>query len=321
MERLRQDDPQHFGPYVTLARLDADSTVDSVPERRYLARTAGGERTVLVCAARADADPARWAGDAESTWRHRVPRFLSLTESGSTPEGVPWYGAPYTPLLPLPAVLAAYGGPLPEDVVRRLGAGLAEGLAAAHSMGLTHAGVSPAAVLLTPGGPLLGGFGTVRAGAPGLDPGCLAVELASGGQPHPLGDIFALGAVLAYALTGHTVPERDELPPGLRQLIASCLARDPADRPQSAQALLCELVRPAADGAQDAPAADGAQGAPAAASEWYVLPPVPTLFDHASAPPLPGRVVAALADQSAQLLAVELPAVWEPFPSAAQKVY
>lgn len=113
MERLRHDDPSHVGPYVILARLDSESAERTVPERRYLGRTADGQRTVLVCVPRAGADPSRWAIEAEGARRLSVPRFLRLAEVGGT-AGFPWYAAPYTPALPLPAVLAAYGGRCPR---------------------------------------------------------------------------------------------------------------------------------------------------------------------------------------------------------------
>ncbi|AYV30425.1 Serine/threonine-protein kinase AfsK [Streptomyces sp. ADI95-16] len=307
MERLRHDDPPRLGPYLTLARLDADSADGAVPERRYLARTADGERTVLLCAPlpEAAAAPAAWAMEAELASRLSVPRFLRPASQGSE-AGLPWYAVPYTPVLPLPAALAAHGGPLPEDLVRRLGAALAAGLAAAHARGQAHAGVSPAAVLIGAAGPLLGCFGAVRSaapeGPPGLDPGCLAPELRSGGRPEPLGDVFALGGVLAYAASGHTVPEQSELPPGLRQLVASCLARDPADRPSAPQVL--HALSTTGPARTPAPAA-----APAA-----------TVLDEQAPPPLPGRVVAALAAQSAGLLASELPAA-RPARPAPQKVH
>ncbi|MFI8389915.1 serine/threonine protein kinase [Streptomyces sp. NPDC085540] len=311
MERLRHDDPSHVGPYVILARLDSETAERTVPERRYLGRTADGQRTVLVCVPRVGSDPSRWAIEAEGARRLSLPRLLRVEEVGGT-AGFPWYASPYTPVLPLPAVLAAYGGPLPEDTVRRLGAALAEGLTAAHGRGVTHAGLSPAAVLVTAGGPVLACFGAVRAaapdgtrrtGLPGLDPGCLAVEQASGGAPGPLGDVFALGAVLAYASTGHTVPEQGELPPGLRTLVGSCLSSDPAVRPQSAQEVLGELVFPGTG--------------PAASEAPYVQ--AGTVLDH-GAVPLPGRVVAALAAQSAALLAAELLSPQQPF-AAAEKVH
>ncbi|MER5778497.1 serine/threonine protein kinase [Streptomyces sp. NPDC002039] len=313
MERLRQDDPSRIGPYVILARLDAESAERGVPERRFIARTADGRRTVLLCLPRVGADPSRWAIEAEGARRLDVPRLLPVAEVDGT-AGFPWSSTPYTPVLPLPAALAAYGGPLPEDLVRRLGAGLAEGLADLHDRGFTHAGLSPAAVLLTAGGALLACFGAVRAaapdgtrrsGLPGLDPGCLALEQASGGRPTPPGDVFALGAVLAYASTGHTVPEQSELPPGLRRLIGSCLASAPADRPRSAREVLHGLTGDPADASPGAPAPATAAAGPL---------------------PLPGRIVAALTAQSAALLAAELPGTTEstpppPFPPAAQKVH
>ncbi|MFD7553941.1 serine/threonine protein kinase [Streptomyces sp. NPDC059835] len=313
MDRLQQDDPPLIGPFTTLARLDAESAERTVPDRRYLARSADGERTVLVGCPRVGADPSRWALEAEGARRLALPGLLTVTEVGGT-AGFPWYTAPYTPMLPLPTVLAAYGGPLPEDVVRGLGAVLAQTLTAAHAQGVVHGGLSPAAVLVTPGGPLLSCFGAVRAaapagvaraGLPGLDPGCLAPEEASGAAPPgPLGDLFALGSVLAFASTGHTVPERSELPPGLREAVARCLARDPADRPRSAAELLSLLNAPARVPDPRLPSSPAPTPAPA--------PPAP----------MPGRVVAALAAQSAWLLAAELPTTREPFTTPSpQKVH
>ncbi|MFE2322377.1 serine/threonine protein kinase [Streptomyces sp. NPDC059385] len=309
MDRLRQDDPPQIGPFTTLARLDAESAERTVPDRRYLARSADGERTVLVGIPRVGADPSRWALEAEGARRLALPGLLPVTEVGGT-AGFPWYAAPYTPVLPLPAVLAAYGGPLPEDVVRGLGAALAQTLTAVHAQGVVHGGLSPASVLVTPGGPLQACFGAVRAaapdgvaraGLPGLDPGCLAPEEASGAAaPGQLGDLFALGSVLAFASTGHTVPERGELPAGLREVVGRCLARDPADRPRSAAELLPLL------------------NAPTRVPD----PRLPSAPAPAPPAPMPGRVVAALAAQSAWLLAAELPVAREPFTSPSpQKVH
>lgn len=68
-----------------------------------------------------------------------------------------------------------------------------------------------------------------------LDPGSLPPEQASGGRPRPLGDVYALGATLAFAAAGHTAPERDELPVSIRSLIGRCLSRDPGTRPHPAE--------------------------------------------------------------------------------------
>ncbi|MFB6613164.1 serine/threonine protein kinase [Streptomyces sp. NPDC056367] len=313
MERLRHDDPTQIGPYVTLARLDAESAGPA--ERRYLARTTDGERTVLVCVPRVGADPSRWALEAEGARRLSVPGFLTVAEVGGT-AGFPWYAAPYTPALPLPAVLAAHGGPLPEETVRGLGAALARTLAAAHAQGVTHAGLSPTAVLITPTGPLLTCFGATRASLTGHDPGCLAPEQAAGAAPEPAGDLYALGAVVAYAATGHTVPEQSELPQALRRLTASCLARVPADRPGTAHEVLRELAAPAE---HTGPAR--APRLPAAALPAPPPLPAATVLDPAAPLPLPGRVVAALAAQSGALMAMELPSSQQSFTPISQKVH
>ncbi|MEV8064705.1 serine/threonine protein kinase [Streptomyces sp. NPDC085995] len=317
MEQLRQDDPPWTGPYATLARVDSEREQERTPDRRYLARSADGLRTVMVCLPRSGADPTRWVVEAEGARRQSLPGFLPVTEVGGSATS-PWYATPYLPRLTLPDALAAYGRPLPETAVRALGARLATALAAAHARGVTHAGLSPAAVLLGAEGPRLACFGAVRAaapdgvdrrGAPGLDPGCLAPEQAQGGRPRPLGDIYALGAVLAYGSTGHTVPERAELPASLRPLIAACLSRDPAERP-SAEQMAAELAagstvmggggEPSSGAAQSPPTgrADGpawpvpavpdgrvrpVPATPAAISDAPIRP-VPTVLDGSPAP-------------------------------------
>lgn len=311
MEHLLQDDPHQIGPYAILARFDSKADAPTVPERRYIARSTDGERTVMACLPLVGSDPGRWAVEAEGARRLSPPGFVPVAEVGGT-ASFPWYVTPYVPLLSLPAALATHGGPLPEPCVRSLGAALAATLAAAHAQGVTHAGLVPAAVLLGTEGPYLGCYGAVRSagadgarrrGLPGLDPGCVPPEQAQGGRPRPLGDAYALGAVLAYASTGHTVPERDELPLSLRSLIAACLSRDPAHRPQL-------------DWLADELRADHGQlrNGSTQLSPPSALPGAghrPTVLDSAARPiphpPLPAQIVTALVRQSAELLAAPLP--------------
>ncbi|MBT2508559.1 serine/threonine protein kinase [Streptomyces sp. ISL-98] len=292
-EQPRVDNPRRIGPYHLITRLDpAGPGFPPVPERRFVARSADGDRTVLISAPLETTAPGRFLVEADAARRLLGPWVCPVSEV-SPPSEAPWYASPYLPALPLPVALSVHGGPLPERTVRAVGAALAETLAGAHAMGITHAGLSPAAVLLAGNGPRLTCFGAVRAaapdgdrrtGLPGLEPGSLAPEQASGGRPRPPGDIYALGAVLAYAATGHTVPDRDELPESLRSLIARCLTRDPAGRPTAAEVL-------------------------------HALPPsspAPTATELDSTASLitpgwlPGRVVAAVAHQSAKVLAAEL---------------
>ncbi|MEW1655738.1 MULTISPECIES: serine/threonine protein kinase [unclassified Streptomyces] len=301
-------EPERFdpiGPYLVLSRLDDPASPVPVPERRYLARSADGDRTVLLGAALPGADPDRFRAEAETS-RYLLGPWASPATEVAGAGGTPWHARPYLPVLPLPAALAVHGGPLPERTVRALGAAVAETLIIGHGQGLSHGGVCPAAVLLAADGPRLGCFGAVRAaaadgtprsGLPGLESGSLPPEQAAGGPTLPAGDVHALGATLAYAATGHTVPEREELPAGLRALVAACLARDPAARPRPAE-LLDALVPAAQDGParpSDGAAAPAGRAAAALGPGW-----------------LPGRVIAALARQSAALLAADIPAAHRP---------
>ncbi|MER5460673.1 serine/threonine protein kinase [Streptomyces sp. NPDC002668] len=292
-ERPRVDTPRQIGPYYLITRLDPTGPgFPPAPERRFIARSPDGDRTVLVTAPLEGVDPGRFLVEADAARRLLGP-WVSPVAELSPPSNAPWYASPYLPSLPLPVALAVHGGPLPERTVRAIGTALAETLAGAHATGITHAGLSPAAVLLAGDGPRLTCFGAVRAaapdgeqrsGLPGLEPGSLAPEQASGGRPRPPGDVYALGAVLAYAATGHTVPDRSELPESLRSLISRCLTRDPAARHTAAEVL------------HALPPASPAPAATVLDSSTSLLTPGW----------LPGRVVAAVARQSAEVLAAEL---------------
>nr|WP_225840103.1 serine/threonine protein kinase [Streptomyces sp. NK08204] len=263
-----------------MAALDDPHGTIPVPERRYIARSIDDAHTVVLSVPYPGSDPQRFLVEAETS-RYLLGPCAAPATVIASPAGPAWYAHPYVPVLPLPTALAVHGGPLPERTVRALGVALAETLAILHGQGLTFAGVSPAAVLLAADGPRLTCFGAVRAaapdgtsrsGLPGLEPGSLPPEQAAGGRPRPLGDVYALGATLAYAATGHTTPERDELPPALRAIITRCLSRDPGARPQ-----LVEFIH-----SLTAPSALLTPG-------W-----------------LPGRVIAALVHQSAAVLAAEV---------------
>ncbi|WP_043193460.1 serine/threonine protein kinase [Streptomyces sp. NRRL F-2664] len=303
MEALRHDDPRRVGAYTVLARFDADPET-SAPERAFVVRSGDGD-TLLARLPRPGVDPARWAVEAEGARRLAVSGFLTVGEVGGGAGEPPWCAGPYVPALTLPAALRAHGGPLPDPVVRALGAALARTLATAHAQGVTHAGLSPSAVLLTTDGPRLRCYGAVRAaapdgerrdGLPGLDSGSLAPEPAAGGRPQPPGDVYALGAVLAYAATGHTVPERDELPAFLREPVTACLSRDPDRRPQAHQ-LLMYLEQAAYEATP-----------PVVTAAPTASPSPPASAAAAPAPlPLPASVVVALARQSAEVLAAEPP--------------
>ncbi|MEU6979466.1 serine/threonine protein kinase [Streptomyces sp. NPDC046371] len=276
-------------PYRLVTRLDPSQdrpaphpSPPPVPCRRFIARGTTSDRTVLLTAPLPGADPVLFRAEAEAAQRLAPPWTFPVTETDGAAHGADaWFTTPYVPALPLPVALAVHGGPLPEETVRVIGAALAETLTALHAQGVAHAGVAPASVLLTADGPRLTCFGAARA-TDRVDRAAQAPEQATGGLPRPPGDVYGLGAVLAYAATGHTVPERSELPSALGATITACLTRDPAHRP-SAAALLPALSPPTPHGT--------------------VLGSATTLLTPDWLPP---RVVAALAHQSAALLAADL---------------
>ncbi|GGV11712.1 hypothetical protein GCM10010260_58100 [Streptomyces filipinensis] len=294
---------RRVGPYTLITALDDPRTGLPVPERRHIARSADGRHTVLLSLPRPGADAGRFLAEADGS-RYLLGPCAAPATALAGPGEPAWYSWPYQPVLPLPTALAVHGGPLPERTVRALGVALAETLAVLHGQGLAFAGVSPAAVLLAADRPRLSCFGAVRAaapdgtprsGLPGLEAGSLPPEQASGGRPRPLGDVYALGATLAYAATGHTTPERDELPAAFRTVVARCLSRDPSTRPQ-----LAELIDALSIGAgTDAGAGADNRAATLLTPGW-----------------LPGRVIAALAHQSAAVLTAEIPVEAPPAPSA-----
>lgn len=261
MQPLKKADPSVIAGYRLLGRLGAGG-MGVV----YLARSAGGALAALkLIRAEHAADPGfrarfrREATTAETITGRWVVRVL-----GSDPEArEPWLATEYVPGPSLAEAVALHGA-LPEDTVRALGARLAAALDGMHAAGLVHRDVKPGNVLLALDGPRLIDFGIARvSGATALTatdamigtPGFLAPEqarIAGAGEVGPAADVFSLGCVLAYALTGqrpfgtgavaavvyrtvHEEPDLDGVPEALLPLVTACLAKDAADRPSAAE--------------------------------------------------------------------------------------
>ncbi|WP_431944633.1 protein kinase domain-containing protein [Actinacidiphila sp. bgisy167] len=271
MQPLQANDPPAIGPYRLLGRLGAGGM-----GRVYLGRSPGG-RTVAVKVVRselADDPEFRTRFQREVDAARRVDGAWSAPVlDADTDSPVPWVATRYVAGPALSEAVPAFG-PLPPRGLRALGAGLAEALEAVHGRGLVHRDIKPSNVLLSLDGPVLIDFGIARAmdataaltskGAVVGSPGYMAPEQVTGGPTGPAADVFALGAVLAFAATGsgpfsgdsaavllykvaHEEPELGAVPDELRSLTRSCLAKDPAKRPTPRR--LTELLAPGGDAA------------------------------------------------------------------------
>ncbi|MET8751774.1 serine/threonine-protein kinase [Streptomyces sp. NPDC004667] len=231
----------------------------------FLGRTAGG-RTVAVKTVRPE-----YAADPEFRQRFRQEvaaarlvggRWTAPVLDADTEGGQPWVATGYVAGPSLSAAVRRFG-PLPPDAVRVLGAGLAEALVAVHELGLVHRDVKPSNVLLALDGPRLIDFGIARAldatsvltrsGYVVGSPGFMSPEQARGDATGPAGDVFALGAVLAFAATGaapfgekdsaavllyrivHEEPELGGISGELHDLVRGCLEKEPGRRPTPGQ--------------------------------------------------------------------------------------
>ncbi|MCI1190385.1 serine/threonine protein kinase [Calidifontimicrobium sp. SYSU G02091] len=216
-------------------------------------------------AARDDAVMSPFAREAQTLQRLRHPSIVEVLGGGV--EGA----HPYLLMALLPGTdLRRYAAParrLPEPLVLKLGADVADALAHAHAMGVVHRDLKPANLVFDAATRRvwITDFGVARA----LDaartrtgvllgtPAFMAPEQLAGGAPSAAGDVYALGVTLFQLLAGtlpyagetmgallramaqgatRTLAElRPDLPPALADLLAQALSREASQRPTAAE--------------------------------------------------------------------------------------
>jgi eukaryotic-like serine/threonine-protein kinase len=175
-----------------------------------------------------------------------------------------------------------------------VGRQVCQALAAAHAAGLVHRDITPGNLLVDPTGLVkVDDFGIAKLGAATTMTGdgmvlgtaaYLAPEQAQGRPVDGRSDLYGLGCVLYELLTGappfagdspvavaarqvtdRPVPPSDRNPrvgAALEAVVLTALAKDPADRYQSAAAMAQDLDRVIADAGADTMALGDARGGP-----------------------------------------------------------
>lgn len=216
----------------------------------------------------------RFTREVKLAARLQHPHIVPLFSAGEA-DGLPWYSMPFVEGESLRARISR-AGELPIAEAMRTLREVASALAYAHGRGVVHRDIKPENVLLSEGAAMVSDFGVAKALADagevsgatltslGVALGTPAYMAPEQGMADPRtdhrADIYAFG-VLAYELlagrtpfTGRSPqatlaahvtepPEpvdrlRTSAPPALASLVMRCLAKSPADRPQSAQDLV-----------------------------------------------------------------------------------
>jgi hypothetical protein len=227
---------------------------------------------------------ARFRREAQAAASLRSPHSIQLYDFGVTRDGRFYLVMELLDGIDLETLVRRFGPQPPARVVHLL-LQACESLAEAHASGLVHRDIKPANLHLCRLGLTYDfvkvlDFGLAKRGSGGGSaqtlltapetttgtPAYMPPELASGESMDGRGDLYSLGCVAYFLLTGKLVFEGENalrmilqhvqsvpvapsvrsglsIPPDLDRLILQCLAKDPAARPPTAGDLAVELER------------------------------------------------------------------------------
>jgi serine/threonine protein kinase len=224
----------------------------------------------------------RFHREAEAAANLRSPHTVELFDFGVTEDQTLYFVMELLEGMDLESMVKKYG-PMPPARVIHILRQACESLAEAHARGLVHRDIKPANIHVGHVGILddfvkVLDFGLVKSvsassevslgTAVGRTPGTpayMAPEMALGETVDGRADIYALGCVAYYLLTGKLVFDAENtfqmvakhlhhkpvppsergaiaIPEKLEEVVLSCLAKNPDDRPSSAAALAQSLV-------------------------------------------------------------------------------
>lgn len=243
---------------------------------------------------------ARFEREVRLTCQLSHPNTIQIYDYGHTPDGIFYYAMEFLRGLNLHQLVARFG-PQSEGRVIHILTQVCDSLAEAHAIGLIHRDIKPANVFLCRRGGVADwvkvlDFGLVREYSNGeishRDRGDDTIEgtplfmppeaINSSGTIDPRSDLYSVGALGYYLLTGQyifegeTIPEIHKkqmsaapIPPSqrtsqpisreLEELLLSCVAKQPEARPPSANELRARLLACPAAG----------DWTPKARAEWW----------------------------------------------------
>lgn len=175
-------------------------------------------------------DAARALREARSSAALNHRNVVSIFDVVDDDTGHAWLVMEYVPSRTL-GELARDEGPLAPERAARIGAQVADGLAAAHAAGTMHRDVKPGNILVGEGDVAkitdfgiarrVGDDQLTRTGLVTGTPSYFAPELAQGEDPGPESDVYALGATLYLAVEGRPPYPEERNPIALLQRIAA----------------------------------------------------------------------------------------------------
>jgi serine/threonine-protein kinase len=225
-------------------------------------------------------DVTRFEREVQLTSQLCHPNTIAIYDYGRTPDGIFYYVMEYLEGLALEE-LVRNDGPMPPARVVRIALQVCGALEEAHRNGIVHRDIKPANLMLMERGGIpdfvkVLDFGLVKENSPEISLGVsqgtpllgtplyMSPEAIISGKVDARADLYALGAVAYYLLTGTTVFRGENMvdvcaqhlsvpptppsqrttrpiPPSLDALVLRCLEKKPENRPASARALAIEL--------------------------------------------------------------------------------
>jgi serine/threonine protein kinase len=212
----------------------------------------------------------RFVVEANAAGRFSHPGIVTIFDVRE--EAEPYLVMEYVEGQSLQQLMGRDNRPLPLSTTLRLVQEVAEALYYAHAQGVVHRDIKPANILVTADGhPKIADFGIAKLNqteltTPGQvlgSPAFMAPEQLSDEGVDSRCDLFSLGVILYYMLTGHRpfqgnstttvcfklvnhepVPAsalQSKLPPELDEIVSRAMAKNPAERYQTGMAMASDL--------------------------------------------------------------------------------